>query len=96
MSAEERGKLYDKVYDQFIELIKGNIDKVVISDYELYELNKTHYWTDTDGLIVYGVRRNNSYADALSMAFKDKNIIQEKDIINNNYIFRISRKDLMI
>lgn len=93
MDKEERDELYDRVYDEFIELIKGKIDKVVISEYELYELNKTSYWKDTDGVVCYGIVRNTSYADALKYAFEKKNIRQEKDLITNNYIFRLeSRK----
>lgn len=89
MSKEERGDLYDKIYNEFIDLLKRKIDKVVISQYELYELSKTNYWHDTDGLISYGIVRNTSYADVLEKIFGNKNIIQEKDLINNNYIFRL-------
>ena len=93
MDVEERDKLYNKVYDEFVDLLKGKIDKVVISEYELYELNKTSYWEDTDGVVSYGIVRNTSYADVLKSTFEKKNIRQEKDLITNNYIFRLeSRK----
>lgn len=88
MTKEERGELYDKIYDDFIKLINDEIDKVIISEYELYELSKTHYWTDTDGEIVYGFVRSNTYTDSLRELCKNNNIKQTKDIVNNNYIFR--------
>lgn len=87
MELEEKDKLYNKLYDEFLELIKGKLDKVIVSEYELYELSKTHYWTDTDGEIVYGFVRNNTYADSLRELCKNNNIEQTKDIVNNNYIF---------
>lgn len=93
MSKEERGKLYDKIYDKFVDLLKGKIEKVIVSQYELYELSKTNYWHDTDGLISYGIVRNTSYADILGKTFGNKNIIQEKDMANNNYIFKLKNKD---
>lgn len=89
MDKEERKLLYDKVYDNFIKLIKREIDEVIISVYEMYELEKTHYWTDTDGLIIYGIHRNNTYADVLKENFKSQNIIQTLDLIKYNYIFRL-------
>lgn len=93
MTIEERDKLYNKVYGEFIELLKGKIDKVVISEYEFYELNKTNYWEDTDGVVSYGIVRNNSYADVIKNTFENIGIKQEKDLITNNYIFRLeSRK----
>lgn len=85
----ERSLLYDKVYDDFIKLINKEIDEVIISNYEMYELTKTHYWSDTDGLIIYGIHRNNTYADALKENFKSHNIIQTLDLIKYNYIFRL-------
>lgn len=89
MNNDERDKLYNRIYDDFVKLIRGEINEVIISDYEFYELNKVHYWTDTDGLIVYGIVRNNSYADALRENFKNKNIVQSVDIMTRNYIFRL-------
>lgn len=91
MSKEERRELYEKIYDKFIHLLKGKIDKVVVSQYELYELSKTRYWEDTDGLISYGIVRNTTYADVLKKIFENKNIVQERDLINNNYIYKIEK-----
>lgn len=92
MDVEERDKLYNKVYDEFVDLLKGKIDKVVISEYEFYELNKTSYWEDTDGVVSYGIVRNTSYADALKNTFEKQKIRQEKDLITNNYIFRLESR----
>lgn len=89
MTKEERRLLYDKVYDNFIKLINKEIDSVIISNYEMYELEKTHYWVDTDGLIIYGINRNNTYADTLKENFKNHNIIEIEDLVNSNYIFRL-------
>jgi len=85
MTKEERGNLYNKVYEEFIKLIEGKVDKVVINDYELYELSKTHYFIDID----YDFVRFNTYADALKNLCKNKNITQEKDVLTNNYIFKL-------
>ena len=42
----KRSKIYDRIYDDFIKLIKGEIDKVVVSQYEIYELDKKTYFVD--------------------------------------------------
>lgn len=85
MNKIARDRLYNKVYDEFLNLIKGNIKEVIITPYEIYELDQTYYYTDVNGLFV----RQNSYLDALSNAFKNKNVIQTKDIITGNYIYRL-------
>ena len=87
MTRKERSELYNKIYDEFIELIKGKVDKVVISECELYELSKAHYYEDID----YNLVRHYTYADTLKELCKNKNISQEKDLITNNYIFRLER-----
>ena len=83
----KRGKIYDRIYDDFIKLIKGEINKVVVSQYEIYELSKTHYWTDTDGEFVYRFVRNTTYADSLRKLVIDNGISQTKDIITGDFIF---------
>ena len=83
----ERGKIYDRIYDDFINLIKGKLDKVIVSEYELYELSKTHYWTDTDGEFVYRFVRNTTYADSLRKLVIDNGISQTKDINTGDFIF---------
>lgn len=88
MNKIARDRLYNKVYDEFLNLIKGNIKEVIITQHELYELEQTNYYTDTNGKFA----RQNSYADCLSNAFKNKNIIQTKDIITGNYIYRLGDK----
>lgn len=84
MDKEERDKLYNKIYDDFIKLINGEIDEVIISEYELYELSKTKYFMDID----FNYVRFNTYADCLKSLGEKHNIVQEKDIRTNNYIFR--------
>lgn len=88
MNKIARDRLYNKVYDEFLNLIKCNIKEVIITQHELYELEQTNYYTDTNVKFV----RQNSYADCLSNAFKNKNIIQTKDIITGNYIYRLGDK----
>lgn len=79
----ERGKIYDRIYDDFIKLIKGEIDKVVVSQYEIYELDKKTYFVDTD----YQTVRFNNYADVLKKLVIDNGISQTKDIITGDFIF---------
>lgn len=79
----ERGKIYDRIYDDFIKLIKGEIDKVVVSQYEFYELDKKTYFVDID----YQTVRFNNYADVLRKLVIDNGISQTKDIITGDFIF---------
>lgn len=79
----ERGKIYDRVYDDFIKLIKGEINKVVVSQYEIYELDKKTYFVDID----YQTVRFNNYADVLRKLVIDNGISQTKDIITGDFIF---------
>ena len=84
MTKEERGELYDKIYDDFIKLINGEIDEVIISEYELCELCKRKFFIDIDCNYV----TFNTYSDCLKKLCEPHNIVQEKDIRTNNYIFR--------
>lgn len=79
----ERGKIYDRIYDDFIKLIKGEINKVVVSQYEIYELDKKTYFVDID----YQTVRFNNYADVLRKLVIDNGISQTKDIITGDFIF---------
>ena len=79
----ERGKIYDRIYDDFIKLIKGEIDKVVVSQYEIYELDKKTYFVDID----YQTVRFNNYADVLRELVIKNGISQTKDIITGEFIF---------
>ena len=79
----ERGKIYDRIYDDFIKLTKGEIDKVVVSQYEIYELDKKTYFVDAD----YQTVRFNNYADVLRKLVIDNGISQTKDIITGDFIF---------
>ena len=89
MDKEQRGELYDRIYDEFIKLIKGKIDKVVISEYELYELSKKSYWVDPN---TYETLRNITYAEVLLELCKINNIEQTKDFVSNNYIFELENR----
>lgn len=79
----ERGKIYDRIYDDFIKLIKGEINKVVVSQYEIYELDKKTYFVDID----YQTVRFNNYADVLRKLVINNGISQTKDIITGDFIF---------
>ena len=79
----ERGKIYDRIYDDFIKLIKGEIDKIVVSQYEIYELDKKTYLVD----IYYQNVRSNNYADVLRELIIKNGINQTKDIITGDFIF---------
>lgn len=87
MTKEERGILYNRIYAEFIDLLNGKINEVVVSQNELYELSKTNYWIDTDGKIIYGICRNTTYANVLQQTFGDK-VTQEQDI-NGNFIYKL-------
>lgn len=90
----EKCKMYDKVYDDFIALLNGKIDKVIISQYEIAELDFLHphheVICDNNGNFVcaYIDGRFNNYTDILREHFGNKNIIQEYNPIDNTYIFR--------
>ena len=79
----ERSKIYDRIYDDFIKLIKGKINKVVVTQYEIYELDKKTYFVD----INYQTVRFNNYADVLRKLVIDNGISQTKDIITGDFIF---------
>lgn len=80
-------ELYDEIYDKFVDLVNKKIDEVVLTFDDMKKLDNPHYWTDTDGQIVYGVYRNNTYADALTNEFKGK-LERTVNPANNTYIFR--------
>ena len=79
----KRSKIYDRIYDDFIKLINGEIDKVVVSQYEIYELDKKTYFVD----IYYQNVRFNNYADVLRELIIKNGINQTKDIITGDFIF---------
>lgn len=86
-------KLYDKVYDQFIDLVIGKIDKVILTPIEIKELDYTllsnKVVCDNNGNFVckYIDGKYYNYADVLREHFGDK-LVQEIDIATGNYIFR--------
>lgn len=74
--------LYNKVYDEFLNLINGKTDKVVISlkDYALLDNQKIVE-------VGIGIEIYNNYMDCLRHLCLNKGIIQKYDELNNNYIF---------
>lgn len=87
MTKEERSELYNRIYDEFVQLIKGEIDKVIVSQYEVYELDLKTWFVDID----YQTVRFNNYADVLRDTFINKNIKQTIDMVTGNHVFEIVR-----
>ena len=79
----ERDKIYNRVYDDFIKLLKGEIDKVVVNQHEIYELDKKTYFVNID----YQTVRFNNYVDVLRELVIKNGISQTKDIITGDFIF---------
>ena len=74
--------LYDKVYDEFVDLINDKIDKVVISDKDFYLLDKHRIVKVENNIKFY-----NNYMDCLRHLCLNKDITQIYDELNHNYIF---------
>lgn len=83
MKKEERGELYNRIYDKFIQLTKGEKDRVIITPNELYELDLKKYFVDID----YNLVRFINYADVLRDTFINENIKQTIDVVTGNYVF---------
>ena len=83
MNKEERGRLFNRIYDDFIKLIKGEINKVVVSQYEVYELDSKKWFVDGN----YQTVRFHNYADVLRDLIIDNGISQTKDMISGDFIF---------
>jgi hypothetical protein len=89
MSKEERTKLYIKIYDEFVDLMNGKIDKVIITPAELLELDyvalHNEVICDNNGNFVckYVDGKYNNCADILRQHFGDK-LTQEIDIVTGN------------
>ena len=85
--------LYNKIYNQFIDLINGKIDKLIITREEMYELDyiKPHKKVvcDNNGNFIcsYIDGIYNNYADVLRNTFGDKVEIMI-DPCTNDYVFR--------
>ena len=67
-------KLYKKIYNQFIDLVNGKIDKVIVTPAEILALD-------------YFDGNFNNYADILRKNFKNK-LVQEIDVLTGNYIYK--------
>ena len=75
--------IYDRIYNDFIKLIKGEINKVVVSQYEINELYKKTYIVGTN----YKNARFSNYAVVLRELVIKNGISQTIDINTGDYIF---------
>ena len=75
--------IYDRIYDDFIKLIKGEINKVVVSQYEINELYKKTYIVGTN----YKTARFSNYAVVLRELVIKNGISQTIDVNAGDYIF---------
>ena len=75
--------IYDRIYDDFIKLIKGEINKVVVSQYEINELYKKTYIVGKN----YKTARVSKYAVVLNELVIKNGISQTIDVNTGDYIF---------
>lgn len=90
MNKEKPIEIYDRIYDEFVKLIKKEVNEVIITPYELNKLDKKHRFTDPNTFIDY---ERVSFTDILRELGNKHNIEQEKDLISGNYIFRLGDVD---
>lgn len=83
MDSEERDRMFNKIYDDFIELIKGERKKVIVTQYQVYELDLKYWFVDSN----YQTVRFYNYADVLRDLIIDNGISQTKDMISGDFIF---------
>lgn len=75
--------IYDRIYNDLIKLIKGEINKVVVSQYEINELYKKTYIVGKN----YKTARFSKCAVVLSELVIKNGISQTIDINTGDYIF---------
>lgn len=86
-------KLYKKIYNQFIDLVNGKIDKVIVTPAEILELDHIalhkEVICDNNGNYVcdYVDGKYNNCADILREHFGNK-LVQVIDVLTGNYIFK--------
>lgn len=85
MAPTERDIIYIKVLNRFKDLLKGKIKEVEITLYEMSRLDFINFDRDNDGNLI----KYNNYADILRKFCKEHNIIQNEDLVNSSYIFRL-------
>lgn len=87
--------IYKKTLNEFEKLIKSEIKEVIISKYELYNLDyicpsiESIYDNNANFICAYVDGRYNNFADILRKFCKEHNIIQNEDLVNSSYIFRL-------
>ena len=87
--------IYEKTLNEFEKLIKNEIKEVIISKYELYNLDyicpyiEYIYDNNANFICAYVNGRYNNFADILRKFCKEHNIIQIEDLVNSSYIFRL-------
>lgn len=86
-------ELYERIYNQLIDLVNGKIKEVVITPKEMYELDYVLFHKqavcDNNGNFMYYHidGKHNNYADVIRNNFKNE-LVQTIDPVTNNYIFR--------
>ena len=99
MAPTERDLIYIKVLNELKDLLEGKIEKIIISKYELHQLDyvllSRDVICDNNGNFIYSYvnGRFNNYADILRKFCKGQNIIQIEDLVNHSYIFRLGGKE---
>lgn len=99
MAPTERDLIYIKVLNELKDLLEGKIEKIIISKYELHQLDyvllSRDVICDNNGNFIcsYVNGRFNNYADILRKFCKGHNIIQIEDLVNHSYIFRLGGKE---
>lgn len=88
MAPTERDIIYIKVLNKFKDLLKGKINEVEITLYEMSRLDFMNFDRDIDGKLI----KYNNYADILRKFCKRHNIIQIEYLVNSSYIFRLGGK----
>lgn len=92
MSAKEMG-LFERIYNQFIDLMNEKNDKVVITQKEIEQLDYLLFHKqvicDNNGNFVcsYIDGRYNNFSDIIKNNFENK-VVQAIDILTGDYIFK--------
>ena len=87
--------IYNRVLNEFGDLIKGNVKEVKISLFEMGELDYSipsydAIWDNDGNFICLQLNgRYNNCVNVLRKFCKQHNIIQTEDLINDVYIFRV-------
>lgn len=77
-----------KILKELERMLKGEIEEVKITLYEISRLDFMNFDRDINGKLI----RYNNYADILGNFCKQNNIIRTEDLVNSSYIFRLGGK----